>query len=41
VAFAKKRFDIARDLFRRQETRELKPNEDYSVLRPLDRLCAA
>jgi hypothetical protein len=33
VAFAKKRFDIARDLFRRQETRELKPNEDYSVLR--------
>jgi hypothetical protein len=33
VAFAKKRFDIARDLIRRQETRDLKPNEDYSVLR--------
>ena len=33
VAFAKKRFDIARDLIRRQESRELKPNEDYSVLR--------
>ncbi|HSW26690.1 MAG TPA: zinc-dependent metalloprotease [Burkholderiaceae bacterium] len=33
VAFAKKRFDIARDLIRRQEMRELKPNEDYSVLR--------
>jgi hypothetical protein len=33
VAFAKKRFDIARDLIRRQESRELKSNEDYSVLR--------
>src|SRR6185436_2946031 len=33
VAFAKKRFDIARDLIRRQETRELKPDDDYSVLR--------
>ena len=33
VAFAKKRFDIARDLIKRQETRELKPSEDYSVLR--------
>jgi len=33
VAFAKKRFDIARDLIRRQERRELKPDEDYSVLR--------
>ncbi|HEU5296177.1 MAG TPA: zinc-dependent metalloprotease [Burkholderiaceae bacterium] len=33
VVFAKKRFDIARDLIRRQEVRELKPNEDYSVLR--------
>ncbi len=33
VAFAKKRFEIARDLIRRQETRDLKPTEDYSVLR--------
>ncbi len=33
VAFAKKRFDIARDLIRRQEARQLKPEEDYSVLR--------
>ena len=33
VAFAKKRFDIARDLIHRQELRDLKPNEDYSVLR--------
>jgi hypothetical protein len=33
VVFAKKRFDIARDLIRRQENRELKPDEDYSVLR--------
>jgi len=33
VAFAKKRMDIARDLIRRQEARDLKPNEDYSVLR--------
>jgi len=33
VAFAKKRFEIAHDLIRRQEGRELKPTEDYSVLR--------
>ena len=33
VAFAAKRLDIARDLFRRQETRELPPERDYSVLR--------
>ncbi|HSB99124.1 MAG TPA: zinc-dependent metalloprotease, partial [Burkholderiaceae bacterium] len=33
VAFARKRFDIARDLLRRQETRQLKPEQDYSVLR--------
>jgi hypothetical protein len=33
LGFAKKRIGIARDLLRRQEQRELKPNEDYSVLR--------
>jgi len=33
LGFAKKRIAIARDLLRRQERRELKPNEDYSVLR--------
>ncbi|MFY8084624.1 MAG: zinc-dependent metalloprotease, partial [Rubrivivax sp.] len=33
VAFAKKRFEIGRDLITRQETRVLKPEEDYSVLR--------
>jgi hypothetical protein len=33
VAFAAKRLDIARDLFRRQETRELSPQRDYAVLR--------
>ena len=33
VAFAKKRFDIGRDLLARQETRVLKPEADYSVLR--------
>jgi hypothetical protein len=33
VAFARSAFDIARDLIRRQELRDLKPNEDYSVLR--------
>ncbi len=33
VAFAKKRFEIARDLIRRQESRELKSSDDYSVLR--------
>ena len=33
VAYAKKRFAIARDLFARQESRTLKPDEDYAVLR--------
>jgi len=33
VAFAAKRLDIARDLFRRQETRQLPPDRDYAVLR--------
>jgi hypothetical protein len=33
VAFARKRLAIAHDLFRRQETRELPPDADYSVLR--------
>jgi hypothetical protein len=33
VLFAKKRIEIARDLVKRQETRTLKPTEDYSVLR--------
>jgi hypothetical protein len=33
VAFARKRFDIARDLFRRQETRHLSPDQDYGALR--------
>ena len=33
VAYALKRFAIARDLFERQETRTLKPTEDYAVLR--------
>jgi hypothetical protein len=33
LGFAKKRFDIARDLLARQEKRELRPQEDYSVLR--------
>jgi hypothetical protein len=33
LAFAAKRLDIARDLFRRQETRELSPERDYAVLR--------
>ncbi|MDQ6685774.1 MAG: zinc-dependent metalloprotease, partial [Pseudomonadota bacterium] len=32
VAFAKKRIAIAQDLLRRQETRDLKPNQDYNVL---------
>ncbi len=32
-AFARKRLAIARDLFRRQETRELPPDRDYAVLR--------
>ncbi len=33
VAYAQKRFAIARDLFHRQESRTLKPTEDYTVLR--------
>jgi hypothetical protein len=33
VAFARKRFDIARDVFRRQETRQLSPDQDYGALR--------
>ena len=33
VAFAAKRLEIARDLFQRQETRELSPQRDYAVLR--------
>lgn len=33
LAFAARRFDIARDLFQRQETRTLKPDEDYGILR--------
>ncbi|MFO1287244.1 MAG: zinc-dependent metalloprotease [Rubrivivax sp.] len=33
VVFAAKRVEIARDLFRRQETRELSPQRDYAVLR--------
>ncbi|MGH8795531.1 MAG: zinc-dependent metalloprotease [Caldimonas sp.] len=32
-AFAKKRIAIARDLFKRQETRALAPGQDYPVLR--------
>lgn len=33
IAFAKKRIEIARDLLKRQEGRELQPGQDYSVLR--------
>jgi len=33
VAFAAKRIEIARDLFRRQEKRTLSPQRDYAVLR--------
>jgi hypothetical protein len=33
LAFAARRFDIARDLFQRQETRSLNPGEDYASLR--------
>ena len=33
IAFASKRLAIARDLFRRQETRPLSPQRDYAVLR--------
>ncbi len=33
MAFAAKRLEIARDLFKRQETRDLPPDRDYAVLR--------
>ena len=33
LAFAAKRLEIARDLFKRQESRELSPQRDYAVLR--------
>ncbi len=33
LAFAARRFDIAQDLFQRQESRSLKPGEDYAGLR--------
>ena len=33
VAFATRRFDIAADLFKRQATRVLKPDEDFAALR--------
>ncbi|EHR71934.1 hypothetical protein BurJ1DRAFT_3119 [Burkholderiales bacterium JOSHI_001] len=33
VVFANKRLDIARDLFKRQESRQLKTTADYAVLR--------
>ena len=33
LAFARKRLDIARELFQRQETRQLPADRDYSVLR--------
>ncbi len=33
IAFAAKRLDIARDLFKRQEARVLTPDRDYAVLR--------
>lgn len=33
LAFAAARLEIARDLFKRQETRELPPDRDYAVLR--------
>ncbi|MBA4176684.1 MAG: hypothetical protein C0505_08995 [Leptothrix sp. (in: Bacteria)] len=33
LAFAAKRLEIARDLFKRQESRELPPDRDYAVLR--------
>ncbi|WP_343051310.1 zinc-dependent metalloprotease [Pseudaquabacterium terrae] len=33
LAFARKRFEIAQDLFRRQERRTLSPDEDYGALR--------
>jgi hypothetical protein len=33
IAYASKRLAIARDLFQRQEVRELRPDQDYAVLR--------
>ena len=33
IAYAAKRLEIARDLFQRQERRELKPDQSYAVLR--------
>jgi hypothetical protein len=33
LVFARKRIEIAHELFKRQETRPLKPTEDYTVLR--------
>ncbi len=33
LAFATRRFDMARELFKRQETQPLKPDEDYALLR--------
>jgi hypothetical protein len=33
LAFARKRLEIARDLFARQETRQLPPDQDFAVLR--------
>ena len=33
IAYAAKRLEIARDLFRRQEVRELAPDQNYAVLR--------
>ena len=33
AAFVRKRFAIARDLFKRQESRDLPPDQDYAVLR--------
>lgn len=33
LAFARRRFDIARDLIQRLETRKLDPKRDYSILR--------
>ena len=33
IAFARKRFEIGQDLFKRQETRQLRPDQDWSGLR--------
>ena len=33
VAFAKKRIEIAQELLKRQETRKLRPDQDYNVLK--------